>query len=183
MSLGPALETDRLILRPPVQDDFPHFAAFAADEAVNTHLGGVQPPHAAWRMMATIAGSWALMGFGMFSVIEKASGRWVGRLGPWFPGGPEGGWPDTEVGWGLVSAVQGKGYATEGATAAIDWAFQTHNWKRVVHCIAKENTPSIAVAKRLGSYVMEEDVKLPAPIGVPIDVWGQTRAEWEARRR
>lgn len=52
----------------------------------------------------------------------------------------------------------------------------------MVHCIAKDNASSQAVAQRLGSYMMEEDVMLPAPISVPIDVWGQTRAEWRARR-
>lgn len=180
--LGPTLETERLILRPPVQEDFDDFAAFGADEEVMRMLGGVQPRHGAWRAMAQLAGSWALLGFGMFSVIEKESGRWVGRLGPWYPGGPTGGWPDTEVGWGLVRDVQGKGYATEGATAAIDWAFDRFGWARVVHCIAKENAPSQKVAQRLGSYVMEEDVMLPAPISIPIDVWGQTRSEWRARR-
>ena len=46
-----------------------------------------------------MAGSWALNGFGMFSVIEKASGLWLGRIGPWRPDG----WPGNEVGWGLVS--------------------------------------------------------------------------------
>lgn len=182
LTIGPTLETERLILRPPVQNDFDAFAAFGADEEVSRHLGGVQPRHAAWRMMATIAGSWALMGFGMFSVIEKESGRWVGRLGPWFPGGEGGGWPGTEVGWGLARAAQGKGYAVEGATAAIDWAFATHGWDEVVHCIAKENTPSIAVARRLGSDVLRENVPLPAPINVAVDVYGQTRAQWQARR-
>lgn len=181
-AIWPTLETERLILRPPIADDFADYAAFAADEEVNRHLGGVQPPHAAWRMMATIAGAWALQGFGMFSVIEKASGLWVGRLGPWQPGGDEGGWPGTEVGWGLTRAAQGKGYASEGAAAAIDWAFATQNWDRVIHCIAKANTPSAAVAKRLGSYVMAENVMLPAPINAAVDVWGQTRDEWRARR-
>ena len=35
----------------------------------------------AWRSLAATLGSWHLQGFGMFSVIEKASGRWVGRVG------------------------------------------------------------------------------------------------------
>jgi RimJ/RimL family protein N-acetyltransferase len=103
--LGPTLESPRLVLRPPTQGDFADFAAFCADEEVMRTLGGVVPPHGAWRQMATIAGAWALQGFGMFSVIEKESGRWVGRLGPWFPGGEGGGWPDTEVGWGLIRSA------------------------------------------------------------------------------
>jgi hypothetical protein len=38
-----------------------------------------------------MAGAWAMQGFAMLSVIEKATGRWVGRAGPWQPEG----WPGT----------------------------------------------------------------------------------------
>jgi len=38
----------------------------------------------------TMAGAWALTGVAMFSLLEKASGRWVGRAGPG-PGSPRAG--------------------------------------------------------------------------------------------
>ena len=75
--LGPTLETDRLILRPPVDADFDSFCAFHADAEAMTWLGGLATPPVVWRIMRTIAGSWALDGFGMFSVIEKND--WSGR--------------------------------------------------------------------------------------------------------
>ena len=90
-----------------------------ADEEAARYLGGVQPRPVAWRGFLSMAGAWAIQGFAMFSVIEKSSGRWIGRLGPWMPEG----WPGTEVGWGIAREAWGKGYATEGAIAAIDWAF------------------------------------------------------------
>src|SRR5687767_1598529 len=111
--LGPTLETQRLILRPPVETDLDAWAAFMADPVAARFIGGAQPRATAWRGMASMAGSWALKGFGMFSVIEKSSGEWVGRLGPWRPEG----WPGDEVGWGLARQAWGKGYAVEGATA------------------------------------------------------------------
>src|SRR3712207_5977714 len=114
--LGPTLETARLILRPPVEADLEGWAEFMADEEAARFVGGVQSRPAAWRGMATMTGSWALRGFGMFSVVERESGRWVGRLGPWMPEG----WPGTEVGWGVHPAFQGRGYAVEGSIAAID---------------------------------------------------------------
>ena len=114
-------------------------------------------------------------------MIEKEPGRWFGRLGPWRPGGEAGGWPGDEVGWGLRASAHGKGYATEGATAAIDWAFDTLGWDSVIHCIHKDNTPSIRVADRLGSRRQREDVPLPPPFNVRVDIYGQTRAEWRAR--
>jgi RimJ/RimL family protein N-acetyltransferase len=176
--LGPTLETARLILRPPLAEDLDGFAEFGADEAATRFVGGLQPRSMAWRAMCTMAGAWTLHGYAMFSVIEKDTGRWIGRLGPWMPEG----WPGTEVGWGLLPSAWGKGYATEGAAAAIDWAFEELGWTEVIHVIDPDNTGSAAVAKRLGS-TNRGPGELPAPYeNAPIDVWGQTREQWRARR-
>jgi RimJ/RimL family protein N-acetyltransferase len=178
VTLGPTLETDRLILRPPGPQDFDAWAAFQADEEVTRFLGGVEARSAAWRTMAAMTGAWVLRGFSMFSVIEKASGRWVGRLGPWQPEG----WPGTEVGWGLARDAWGKGYATEGAAAAIDWAFDELGWTEVIHCIEPENKPSLDIARRIGSRILRRQA-LPPPLEeFVVDVWGQTKADWRAGR-
>jgi RimJ/RimL family protein N-acetyltransferase len=128
--------------------------------------------------MAAMTGSWALQGFGMFSVVEKASGRWIGRLGPWQPEG----WPGTEVGWGILHEYWGKGYATEGAAAAMEWAFDVLDWSDIIHCIDPDNHGSIRVAERLGS-VNRGAGRLPAPFeAYPVDIWGQSREDWRRRR-
>jgi len=172
------LETERLILRPTAPEDFEGWAAFMADEEATRHLGGVQPRSVAWRGFLSMAGAWTIQGFAMFSVIEKSSGRWVGRLGPWMPEG----WPGTEVGWGIVREAWGKGYATEGAIATIDWAFEHLGWTEVIHTIAPENAASQVVARKLGSKNLRPG-RLPAPFDhVPIDIWGQSREEWFVQR-
>ncbi len=169
---------DRLVLRPIRREDFDAFAAFLADAESTRHLGGPQPRAVAWRTFLTMAGAWAMQGFAMFSVIEKASGAWVGRVGPWQPEG----WPGTEVGWGIARDRCGLGYATEAATAAIDWAFDALGWSEVIHVIDVGNAASQAVARKLGSRNRGRG-QLPAPYeAVVIDVWGQTREEWRARR-
>src|SRR5215831_6409992 len=144
---GLVLQTERLTLRPTLVEAFQPWAAFMADAEAARFLGGVQARSAAWRGLCTMAGAWALYGYAMFSVIETSSGRWIGRVGPWKPDG----WPGTEVGWGLAREAWGKGFATESATAAIDWAFEHLGWTDVIHCIDPENAPSQAVARRLGS--------------------------------
>lgn len=155
----------------------------AAEDVSMRFLGGVAPPDVAWRMLATMAGSWRLLGYSMFSVIEKASGEWIGRLGPWRPGGTEGGWPGYEVGWGLRQQARGRGYATEGAEAAMAWAFDTLGWDHIIHCIDAENTSSIAVATRLGSTLQQVGVVLPPPnTHVRVDLYGQSREDWRARQ-
>ena len=178
MSLGPTLETARLILRPTSGEDFEPWAAFSADEEASRFLGGPQPRETAWRMMCTMAGSWVVRGFGMFSVIDKESGRWAGRLGPWQPEG----WPGTEVGWGIAREFWGKGYAPEGATAAIDWAFANLGWEDIIHCIAPDNHASQAVARRLGS-TLQGPGRLPAPYEeAAVEIWGQSRTHWRQNR-
>jgi RimJ/RimL family protein N-acetyltransferase len=123
-------------------------------------------------------GAWALQGFAMFSVIEKSSGLWVGQLGPWRPEG----WPGTEIGWVLHRDAWGKGYAHEGAVAAIDWAFEHLGWDQVIHCIDGDNAASQALARRLGSRVLRQTT-MPAPYEhVIVDVWGQSREAWRAGR-
>ena len=175
---GPVLETERLILRPPALADFEAWVAFMADEQAARYIGGAQPRSFVWRGMMAMAGAWALHGFAMFSVIERSSGQWIGRLGPWQPDG----WPGTEVGWGLVRAAHGKGYAPEGATGAIDWAFDHLGWRDVIHCIDPANLPSQKVAQRLGSRLRGPGT-LPAPYEtMPVQIWGQTREEWKRRR-
>jgi RimJ/RimL family protein N-acetyltransferase len=176
--LGPTLETGRLILRPPVDGDFDGFCAFHADEKAMTWLGGVSSPPVVWRIMRTIAGSWALDGFGMFSVIEKASGKWIGRIGPLQPHG----WPDREVGWGLLTEAQGKGYAMEAAIASMDFAVDILGWDQVIHTINPGNAASAALAGRIGSQIMRQ-ARLPDPYADQIvDVWGQTGEAWRENR-
>ncbi|MBD9537654.1 GNAT family N-acetyltransferase [Stenotrophomonas sp. STM01] len=171
------LETERLILRPPGRQDFEAFAAFCADPVAMQHLGGVQPKPVAWRSLAGLVGSWQLLGYSMFSVIEKDSGNWIGRVGPWQPYG----WPGTEVGWSIVSSHWGRGYAPEAARAAIDWAFDALGWEEVIHTIAPDNSNSQHVARKLGARVLR-NARLPPPHEVDVEVWGQSRQAWLAAR-
>ncbi|MCK8783416.1 GNAT family N-acetyltransferase [Roseomonas sp. NAR14] len=174
---GPVIETARLVLRPPLESDLDDWAEFMADPEAQRYLGGPQPRLGAWRSLMAMAGSWTLKGFSMFSVVERESGRWVGRLGPWQPEG----WPGTEIGWGLARHAWGRGYATEGAEAATAWAFDALGWREVIHLIAPENIASQAVAARLGSRRRGPGM-LPAPYDTePVETWGQDRAAWRAR--
>jgi RimJ/RimL family protein N-acetyltransferase len=176
---GPTLETARLILRPTAREDFEPWAAMMADEETARYIGGLQAPPQAWRAMMSVAGAWALDGYSMFSVIDKASGRWIGRIGPWQPHG----WPGTEVGWSLTRETWGRGLATEAAIATIDWAFETLGWSEVIHTIDPANVGSQQVAKKLGSTLLRQD-HLPVPFDDKvIDVWGQSREQWMARAR
>lgn len=174
----PRIETARLILRLPCLEDFDGYAELHADEEAARHIGGALPRAAAWRKFLQMPGAWMVQGYGMFCAIDKTSGEWLGQAGPWFPEG----WPGTEVGWAFRRSAWGKGYAHEAAVATIDWAFANLGWQDVIHSISPENTPSQALARRLGSRLLRQS-PLPEPYADHIvDVWGQSREEWLSRR-
>lgn len=171
------LETRRLLLRPPRLEDFEPLATMSTDTEIMKFLGGVQPRPVAWRGFAGMAGSWVLLGFGMFSMIEKTTGRWLGRVGPICPDG----WPGTEVGWGVTREAQGMGFAFEGAVASMDFAVDRLGWTEVIHCIDDNNARSVALAKRLGSVPLRRAV-MPPPLDLELQIWGQTADAWRQRR-
>lgn len=176
---GPVIETARLILRPTAEEDFERWCDFMSDEPTTRYIGGVQAPSMVWRAMMAMAGAWALTGVSMFSVIEKDSGRWLGRVGPWVPHG----WPGNEVGWSLHRDAHGQGYALEASVAAMNYAVDVLGWDDVIHTIDPANAASARLAERLGS-VNRGPGRLPAPYeAARIDIWGQTAAEWRENRK
>lgn len=172
------IETDRLILRPPRLEDLDGWTGMMADEPSARFIGGVMPREVCWRNLMSMIGAWHACGFAMFCVFEKATGRWVGRLGPWQPEG----WPGPEIGWAIIRDCWGRGYAVEGSAASADWAFETLGWPEMIHSIAPDNVASQRVAEKLGSRNRGPG-RLPPPFSdARIDIWGQTRTEWRARR-
>jgi RimJ/RimL family protein N-acetyltransferase len=173
------LETPRLVLRAPRLEDLDAWAEMMADTEAARFIGGVMPRPMTWRSIMVMIGAWHAQGFAMFSVIEKSTGHWIGRVGPWMPEG----WPGSEIGWGIRRDRWGRGLATEAAVATIDWAFDTLGWVEVIHCLAPDNIASQRVAERLGSRHRGPG-RLPPPFEhEEVEVWGQGRHEWYARRR
>lgn len=141
------LETDRLTLRMFRESDLDAYAAMCADPEVMEFLGpGPMNRSEAWRNMAMVLGHWALRGFGMWAVEERASGELIGRVGCWRPEG----WPGMEIGWTLRRASWGFGFATEAARAALDVALGELGQSHVISMIDRDNAASARVARRLG---------------------------------
>ena len=178
MSGHPILFTPRLVLRVPEASDLDGFAEMASDAETMRYIGGTASRSETWRLLCALRGAWDITGFSMFSVIERATGAWVGRLGPWEPDG----WPGREIGWGVHPRFSGRGYAYEGSVAALDYAFDVLGWESVIHVIDPANTRSSALAQRLGS-INRGPTCLPPPFEeARVDAWGQDAADWRSRR-
>ena len=154
---GPLLTTDRLTLRQPGNADAAAMIGLFADNR-SRFYGGPKVEGLAWRDFAARVGHWALRGFGMFAVVERASTETVGLVGPWQPSD----FPEPEMSW-LITAErhEGKGYATEAAEAVLAHVFTTHGWTSLPSFIDHANNASLALAHRLGARA---DPATPSPI-------------------
>ena len=167
------LETERLILREiDPERDFEGWAEVQGDEeTVRYTIGKTMDRASAWRSMASVIGHWSIRGYGFFSVENKETGEWVGRVGPWYPLG----WPAPEIGWTILRRHWGNGYATEAAKASLDYAYNTLGWDSVIHAIIKGNDASIAVARKLGSEFLRTEQGIEGVTDKKVLIYGQER--------
>lgn len=163
----PTLTTERLTLRPLKAADFDVFAEFFASDRAK-FVGGPATREQSWRMLAVELGHWSLRGYGRWAVEETKSGLFAGVIGPWNPEG----WPEPEVGWDLMAGFEGKGYATEAATAALTHAFTTLDWPTAISLVAVGNDGSRRVAERLGAA---HDGMFDHPRFGTLEIWRHQR--------
>jgi RimJ/RimL family protein N-acetyltransferase len=146
------METPRLILEPPVMADFEGSAAMWADPAVTRYITGVASTRGeAWARFQRQVGGWAVLGYGVWTVRERATDQFVGEVGfsdykreitPAFDA--------PEAGWVLAPWAHGQGYAAEAVAAAHAWGDAALDGPRTVCMIDPANTASLRVAAKSG---------------------------------
>ena len=141
-------ETERLRLRRFTVDDVTNVLRLTSDAEVMRYIGEGKPMNRidAWRNMAAALGHWHLRGYGLWAVEEKQSGTLIGRIGLINPDG----WPGIEAGWMLRRAFWGKGFATEGARAALQFGFEQIGLDEILSMTVLANEPSWRVMERIG---------------------------------
>ncbi|BAZ23192.1 GCN5-related N-acetyltransferase [Kalymmatonema gypsitolerans NIES-4073] len=170
--LIPELETQRLLLRGFREEDFDAYAEMCGDADVMRYLPEGKPlsrPES-WRHMAIMLGHWQLRGYGMWAVEERSSGEMIGRIGCW----QSEGWPGFEIGWTLRRTYWGRGFATEAARAAMDFAFGKLQRSHVISLIRPQNYASRRVAEKLGEK-LEGTMEI---FGDEVVIYGMSREDW-----
>ena len=152
----PEFESQRLRFRAPSMDDLDDEIAFFATERARG-VGGPLPKEQVWRSLCGVIGHWCVRGYGFWGVEEKATGRYVGRVGPWSPMG----WPEPEIGWTVMEWAEGTGMAHEAAIAARAYMYEHYGWTTAISLIAHFNYRSQTLAQRLGC-VREDDYTHPS---------------------
>lgn len=177
-----AVDTARLCLRLPEVADAEPFLAIHQDPEVielkqvtlTEPVGGID---VGLRNVARMTRHWESRGYGQWAVVEKATGEVIGCVGFFHPEG----WPGVDLGWIVHRSKWGHGFASEAASAALQWAWETGNIGHVISLIAPGDLRSIRVATKIGECFERADVD---PInGEAVHVYGVHRpltSAWKA---
>jgi RimJ/RimL family protein N-acetyltransferase len=180
-----SLYTERLCLRAPIPRDAEALYDLFADQEVMEGLGR-EPVSAVEDVRALIEGmirGWRTEGLGPF-ILETAAAdpEVVGQAGVMIfdtRGWTASTWVDAgshaqpELGWALIRAHWGQGYATEGAAAIREWAYEHRSIEQLVSLISPDNRRSQRVAARLGAVPTE--TVTPLDSGRETVIWRHPR--------
>jgi RimJ/RimL family protein N-acetyltransferase len=152
--------TDRLRLEPIAPAHVDDIAAMLADPQVGATMGGVRDRAYADERTLVQARRWADDGFGLWAAYSREDKGFVGRGG--IQHTTLEGEDVVEVGWCLVPARWGHGFATELGRAGLDLAWEL-GLAEVVAFTLPHNTASRAVMHRLGMTYERECVHAGLP--------------------
>lgn len=167
MNPAPVIETERLILRGHGVEHFDAYLAMVRDQKVMRFISATPiSRELAWARLLRYPGTWALFGFGMWAIEDRATGRFLGEAG--FLASKRDMEPSTEgtleMGWLLVSEAHGRGLASEAVGAAIAWAERQFPDKRMTCIIDPDNAPSLRVAAKFGYEKRADTIYHDTPI-------------------
>lgn len=156
------LTTPRLRLRQWRDADRAPWARLNADPEVMRYFPGVQDRATSnasidlWREHITAKG------WGNWAVEALDGGHFIGFVGLSVPRHALRFMPCVELGYRLAREHWGRGYATEGAYAALQLGFTQLRLEEIVAFTALLNTPSRAVMAKLSMRNANEDFDHPA---------------------
>jgi RimJ/RimL family protein N-acetyltransferase len=144
----PNVETRRLLLRGWRLDDVAPMTEINADPEVAPWLGFPDPSRTEERIRAWLD-HWQHRGFGLWAVQDKGTGAFIGRLGLVHHDDWNASTHDAEIGWALARSAWGRGYATEGALAAMAFAREI-GLRRIISITRPDNIRSQRVMEKIG---------------------------------
>lgn len=146
----PVMETPRLLIRHFEDSDLACLAALYADAEIRRYFPeGVLSPAETSEELAWFRNGHPLHPeLGLWAVIDKASGRFIGRCGllPWTIDGRH----EVEIAYLLDRRYWGLGLASEAARALVRHAFEKLDLDRLIALIDPRNLRSVHVASAAG---------------------------------
>ena len=170
MSLPRELQTERLILRRWRESDHEPFAAINADPRVMEHFPALMTLAETAALIARYEAHFQQHGFGNWAMEVPGVTSFAGFVGLTIPRFEAHFTPCVEIGWRLAAEFWGRGYATEGARAALGFGFNDLGLAEIVSYTVPANRRSRRVMEKIGmKHDAEGDFDHPlGPAGHPI---------------
>ncbi len=164
------LTTERLRLRTWRKEDIEPFAALNADPRVREFFPSTLTPVESAQSVQGIREHFDAHGFGLWAVEVIDGPSFIGFIGLAVPSFATQFTPCVELGYRLAFNYWGRGYATEGAQAALAFGFETLRFAEIVAFTATGNLRSRRVMERLGmTHDAADDFDHPLiPMGHPL---------------
>jgi 3-dehydroquinate dehydratase / shikimate dehydrogenase len=153
---GCVIKTERLILRPWKENDFKHFAQLNADPRVMEYFPSLLTQEESDQLAKRICTAMKQQGWGLWAVSVLNSADFIGYIGLAPVNFVAHFTPAIEIGWRLAYDFWNKGYATEGAQAALKHGFENLHLNEIVSFTAVNNRRSRRVMEKIG---MQHDEK------------------------
>ena len=150
MNLPRELRTPRLLLRRWRLEDRELFAAMNADPRVMEHFPATLSRQESDARVDRIEAHFEKHGFGLWAVEIPGVAPFAGFIGVSIPGFEAHFTPCIEVGWRLALEHWNRGYATEGARAALSFGFESLQTEEIVSFTVPANLRSRRVMEKLG---------------------------------
>jgi ribosomal-protein-alanine N-acetyltransferase len=144
------ISTERLGLRRWLDTDIQHFIAMNQDVYVMKYFPALLTQNETIAMIARIRQGFEANGFCLYAVELKATGEFIGFTGFSIPRFESFFTPCVEIGWRYKQSAWGKGYATEAASACLQYGFTTLGLQTVYSFTAAINLPSEKVMQKIG---------------------------------
>ncbi len=147
------MATERLLLRELELDDVDALIDVLGDPVAMRYYPAPFDRDGIVAWIEWARGSYREHGFGLWAVIRRSDGRFLGDCGPMLQ--PVEDQLIPEVGYHIVPPEQGRGYATEAARACVAWVFANTRFDAVCSLVSPENAPSRAVAAKVHAAMRE----------------------------
>lgn len=152
MNTENTVTTERLLLRQWREEDLAPFARLNADPRVMEYFPKLQTREESDESVKRVAEHIQQYGWGFWAASLLETGEFIGFIGLQPVPFQAAFTPAVEIGWRLAFEHWGKGYATEGAKAALQYGFEKLHLQDIVSFTATGNMRSRAVMERIGMH-------------------------------
>ena len=158
--LTPVLSSERIILRGWQNSDFHPYTTLVSDPVMMRFVGGGAMSYKkARKEFDGMREQWIDRKIGIFVIADKTSDELLGFTGLFESPLID----EPELSWSLSAKNHGKGYASEAAVLARNWAYREHNIGPLMSLVHPDNISSKRVAERLGASIESHSTWMGQP--------------------